>query len=260
MKGNEGIGISGEMVALMKAQRKRDPYSGFFVTPRVRFLSGCVGLIIPHKLNEIYDKRLALSDGIRRYFNKYDPEQVIELGAGGSVFGFQYALNHPSVNYVDTDLPGVINFKKRVFGRILKNEGVKLPENYHLLSLDVLSEDIHTRVRPFLKRGKRTLLIAEGLTTYFDPEQYGYFMGNVEKFVSKTGSAYLSHEPLRNSDESVTSGRVGRALRSLVSLLTRSKSNKHFSSKEELIDFLKQRGFDKATCSVLDGNVIYLAE
>ena len=212
MAGNERLGLTAEMAALIRTEKKVDKYSSYFVTPRAKRIYSIVSLFFSKKtIQKIFDKRTKLSDEIHKLVKQYKPEQVIEIASGSSVFGLEYSQKHPKVVYLETDMNDVIRKKKNILEHILQSENLNINSNHILISVDVLSEDIYKSLEKYLRKGKRTIVIAEGLTSYFDEEQYQIFNDNLNKLFNKIrGGSYLSHEAL---NEKITSGFGGKILR-----------------------------------------------
>jgi O-methyltransferase involved in polyketide biosynthesis len=260
MKGNERLGLTAELAALIRAEKKADRYSHYFVTSRARRIYSVVGWMFPKAtIQRIFDKRTRLSNEFHKLVEQYKPEQVIELASGSSVFGLEYSQRHPQVVYIETDMDEVIRKKKSILEQILQTENLKANPNHVLVPVDVLDGDIFKSLQKYVKKGKRTIIIAEGLTSYFDDEQYETFVDNVGKLLDRTnGGSYLSHEAL---GEKMTSGVGGKILRGLVSVLTRSRSHQHFHSKEELRDYFDKRGFRETKhIDGSSGSYVYLME
>lgn len=260
MEGNRKLGLTAEMAALIRAEKKSDTYSHYFVTPRVKRIYSVVGWIFPRStIQRIFDRRSKLSDEIHKLVEQYKPEQVIELASGSSVFGLEYSQKHPQVVYIETDMEDVIRKKKGILEQILDSENLRANPNHILVPVDVLSDDIYKALQKYVRKGKRTVVIAEGLTSYLDEEQYTTFMDNIVELLGKIGGgSYLSHEAIKGK---MTSGFGGKLLRGIVSALTGSKSYQHFCSTSELKDYFAKRGFEETRH--IDGNsgsYVYLME
>jgi O-methyltransferase involved in polyketide biosynthesis len=238
MAGNERLGLTAEMAALIRAEKDADKYSRYFVTTRARRIYSIVKFLFPRKtLERIFDRRAKLSQEIHEFAQSCKPGQIVELAAGSSVFGLEFSQRHPGIVYIETDLPRVIRKKSNIVKQILPEEN----KNHILFPVDVLVEDIYNSLKDHVKKGRKTVVLAEGLTSYFDPEQFEFYINNVARFLDKIGGGvYVSHETV---GESMTSGFGGKILRELVSVITRSKSHKHFSSPAELRDYFESKGF-----------------
>jgi O-methyltransferase involved in polyketide biosynthesis len=259
MKGNSHIGITAEIVALMREERG-EKLSSFFISEKARRITRIVKFLAPGVVKRIFEKRLQLSDSIEKMIEDYNPQQVIELGAGVSTQGLIYLQNHPQCIWIDSDLEGVVNEKERAIKKATKDRVLNISSNYHLVSIDVLSEDIIKSVGSYLKKGRRTLIVAQGLTTYFNSGSYENYLEQVIKLSKKYHASYISHEPLKGNNGGITSGIGGKLLRGLVSLITKNRAYCHYTSKDELFNDFENRGLKVTKSREICGNLIFRAE
>ena len=257
MKGNKKIGITAEAVALMKAERNVDPYSKYFVTPRVRFSVGLSRLIVPKTVERVFSKRIELSEDIAGIVKKYKPEQIIDLGSGGSTFVFDYAIKHPKVNCIEIDMREIVKWKRSILEEIKKVENLGEVSNFHVEACDLLQEDIYGAIKPHFKTGKKTLIMSIGVNSYFDHAQYDVLFDKLEKFMEKTGAEYLSHESLSEQRKELMTGFGGKVLRGFVRVLARSKSHAHFVSEKEFKDYFTEKKFEIEIVKRRPENLIY---
>jgi O-methyltransferase involved in polyketide biosynthesis len=257
MMGNERLGLTAEMAALIRAEKSADKCSKYFVTPRARRIYSIIKFVFPRKtIEKIFDKRTSLSKQIHQFVESCRPEQIVELAAGSSAFGLEYSQKYSNKVYVETDLPEIIRKKADILKIILREESLTKSPNHILLPLDVLKDDIHKILKNRVKKSRKIVVFAEGLTSYFDSDSYETYLANVAGFLDKIADGvYVSHETL---GESMTSGFGGKILRGLVSLITRSKAHKHFASAEELREYYKKKGFKEVKHSETDsGSYIF---
>ena len=128
----------------------------------------------------------------------------------------------------------------------IKNER----KSYLLLSLDVLKDNIPRKLNKLMK--KRNLFFAEGLTPYFSQEEYSKFMSQIQPILSSKNNVFFSQENFLKKF-SVTY----KILRKVVVFLTKNKSHMKFETKEDLIKYLKQKGFDDCHAYYKDNNLFY---
>jgi O-methyltransferase involved in polyketide biosynthesis len=259
MKGNTRLGLTAELAALIRAEKGTDRYSKHFVTPRARRIYAVTKHIVSEKkIQEIFEKRAKLSEDIHRVVEEFKPEQVIELASGSSVFGLEYSQAHLRVVYIETDLERVIRKKEGVLEQVLEAEGMEPSPNHVLVPVDVLSDDIYKALKEHIKKGKRTLVIAQGLTSYFSPEKFEVYMQRIVKLLGEVDGEYLSHETL---GEKMTSGIGGRILRAALSFVTGGKSYQHFHSLAELRADFKGRGLTETKGMKSDsGSYIFIVK
>ena len=108
--------------------------------------------------------------------------QVIEIASGLSPRGYRFAGEFPQVQFIDTDLSEMNELKKEK----LKNLPV-LP-NYRSVTIDVLKDNGNLSLNELaasLDQKQGTVVIAEGLISYFDTETATQIFRRVQEFLSK---------------------------------------------------------------------------
>lgn len=234
-KGNKKISVTAEFVSIMRA--KNDPRNLYFVSPKGQGLFNLTKIVFSEKkLNNIFEWRLKLSKIFDEKVKKDKPEQVIDLAAGYSLRGFNECLRNKDVLYVDVDFDNVLSRKKAILDSICKKENIIFPENYFFIPIDVLEDNIFVNIKNIVSENKKTLIIAEGLTSYFSFREFQIFLNNIKSLISNFDHAeFYSHESLEQPK-----GFVYFVLRYIfVSILTKSKRRAIFNSKENFEMFLK---------------------
>lgn len=231
--GNNKIGITAEFVSIIRS--KDDPKNLYFVSPKTkRIYNFAKRLFSENKLKDIFDWRLKLSQIIDEKVSAYKPEQILELGCGYSLRGFNLCLQNSDLVYIDSDLENLVTKKRQVIKEICKTENMIVPVNYHLISINVLGNNFFEKIKDLLLTNKKTLIIAEGLTSYFSNEEFEIFLKNIKSFLKNFSNAeFYSHESL-----SRPKGIAYKILRSFVSLITRTKNPRQFKSATEFKDYL----------------------
>lgn len=255
MKGNDKIAFTGEAVALMRSHKNSDRFSKYFVSPKTKRRFKIARLVVPSAyLNNIFQKRVNLSKDLDRIVKAYDPEQIIELACGYSPRGLMMTEKNPNLIYIETDFPAVINRKRRILQQIESGEGIKLSKNYHLVGIDAIDADLYDSLKEIIDKKKRTLVIAETLTSYLNPSEHDFLLDNIERLLDKVKEgAYLSHE-----SKSMLPGFFGKLL-----LFYRdkvAKSHKHFASNQDIECHFLGRGSKgvKIVDSEKSNNTLYL--
>jgi len=260
MCSNSNVSITAELMALVRYESASDYYGKYFVTPRAQKLYACFQHVVPAKtLTRMFQRRLQLSRELHHIIEAYKPEQIIEFGGGYSTFGLTYSQKHRDVLYIDTDLPEITKRKADTLRTLLQVPATSGKSNYVLAPVDVLSNDIYESIEQHINKHKKTLLLAEGLTSYFRKSTYDKYVDNVVRCAHQIDRcAYLSHETLSRR---WTSGIAERLLRSVVTILSRSKFNQHFASLKELRSYYESRGFliSDEFSKKIHTNIIYLA-
>jgi len=194
-------------------------------------------MIIPdRKLNELFDWRLKISKAIDDEIDSEDPKQIIDLAGGYSLRGFNLCLKRPDVIYIDSDLPAVVKRKREILEEICEKEKITYPKNYLLIPIDVLGDNIWEKISQDISRDERTLIVAEGLTTYFSAQEFALFLKNEQSLLRSFSQAkFFSHEPI-----SSPKGFWTWLLRGVfIKLLVQTKRRRNFDSVDVFIDYLK---------------------
>ncbi|NRA23751.1 MAG: class I SAM-dependent methyltransferase, partial [Oleispira sp.] len=92
-------------------------------------------------------------------------EQIVELAAGLSSRGYLVKKAHPSIHYVEGDLPGMSVHKAELLDKLGRRPGhITQPCNI----LEGSGEHSIEVLLAGLDKTKKTLIITEGLVNYFD--------------------------------------------------------------------------------------------
>jgi O-methyltransferase involved in polyketide biosynthesis len=204
----------------------------------LKFFGWARRFVSDQKLREIFDWRLRMSAVFDLKIFHEKPEQVIDLAAGYSMRGFNLCSNNDKIVYVDSDLPNVISRKREILEKMCLEQNIPFPPNYLLVSIDVLQENFFENIKDIIDVNKKTLVTAEGLTSYFKKEEFEIFIQNIKDFLSNFSfSEFYSHE-----NTSKSTSLAYKILRKSISLLTRTKSRERFSNETDFADFLRKSG------------------
>jgi hypothetical protein len=232
--GNNKISITAEFVSIIRS--KDDSKNLYFVSPKTQSIYNYIKKLIPEsKLKEIFDWRLKLSKIIDEKILITNPEQIIEFGAGYSLQGFNLCTKNSDLVYIDSDFNNVIFQKKKILETICEKESIEFPQNYHLIGIDVLNDDIFEKIKKLISSEKKTLVLAEGLTSYFNDTEFQIFFTKIMNFLSHfSNSEFYSNESISKPNSIIYS-----LLRLFISLLTRTKGHKKFKSSAEFEEYLR---------------------
>lgn len=170
-------------------------------------------------------------------------QQVMEVASGLSPRGFTTARRfaEQGLLYVEGDLPPMARQKER----LLLKAGL-LRENHKILPLNALSTEgplcLGQVASEHLRPQRNTAIITEGLLSYFDrPTVLQMLRQFVDLLRSQSGGVFLS-------DLHLQSDRPDMALVTLfqrgLELFARGKTHLHFRDEQEVIQVLKEIGFD----------------
>lgn len=184
-------------VALQRAQFTLIPYSteiarelGLELTNNHSVLRQGIARFLgdtPDRVGYLEVRYISTNDGISRLSNP----AVLEIGAGFSSRGLDYARN--GIFYVETDLPELIQRKRRLVEDILQSEGSEPQPNHHFFELDIRCLDDFVEVGKSLFQScvSPIAVIHEGLFEYLTPEEKITARNNIRYFLetfSPTGA------------------------------------------------------------------------
>jgi hypothetical protein len=105
------------------------------------------------------------------------------------------------------------------------------------MSIDVLSDGLEQKTNNFIDRNRKTLVIAEGVTSYFNYTEFNLFLDNINAFLGNFPNAEFFSSENINPPRSF----IYRLLRFFVSLITRTKPRISFTSLEDFERFLNEK-------------------
>ena len=193
--------------------------------------ASALGITAPH---DFCVQRHRLIDAL---IERLGPAQLVELGCGLSPRCLAYA-RASGVPCVDVDLPGMLRAKSRLAGH-------DLPSTYRQAALDlVASDDYGADLAAVLRRGAHTVVVAEGLLSYFAlPTQQKVFDRVAALLAACGGGTFLTdvHHP----EEVDRLGAIGTLFRGGLGVLTRTRPGPMIASFEEGQRMLRRAGFSR---------------
>ncbi len=164
-------------------------------------------------------------------------KQVLELAAGLSRRGAAMSRD-PHLRYVEVDLPGVIERKRKLLERSQPGRVVAARSNLILVAGDVRETDFASLLEP-----GPTFVIAEGLLMYLDAEQQRELWARIATLLAdRPGSEFVFD--LVPFCEQPEPGVIGRLLERVFKRFTRGASFAFDDrTREQLADELRECGF-----------------
>jgi len=179
-------------------------------------------------------------------------DYVLEVAAGLSPRGWSMAEANPDMTYVEGDLPDLVAAKRAWL------DPVQLPQNYHLMPLDVLDATFPDRLPAATDRQAEAVVATEGLMDYLTHEQKRIAWSNIHRALTRLGGgSYFLELFLRRSAKRqprstiarVSSGALevlGKAA-SLILGLNSDEASARFEQTDDALQLLKECGFRTAT-------------
>ena len=167
--------------------------------------------------------------------------QILEVASGMSPRGWRFTERHPDLVYVETDLPGMLDRKRRALERIGR------PANHRTAELDVLAEagtdTLAHVVASELDPGIGLAIVTEGLLSYLPRDAvldlWARFAETIASFPSGIYTADL------HVDDD-TPRIAARAFEAALSTFVRGRVAVHFDTQAEAEQTLRDSGFSEA--------------
>ena len=141
---------------------------------------------------------------IDRLLERRCPTVVLEVAAGLSRRGVTVS-EQPAVQYIEVDLPQVIEHKKAQLMASALGRKVMERANFHLIAGDVVSDSWEHDLPP----GDVDIVISEGLLMYLTPTQRSRFFHRIQVLLGGGGELIFDLVP---PDEEPSAGAIGRIL------------------------------------------------
>jgi O-methyltransferase involved in polyketide biosynthesis len=181
---------------------------------------------------------LSIDKGIR----EVGYNNVLEFSSGLSLRGLDLC-NNPDVLYIDTDLPEIIEIKRKLLHEILQKHGGYRPDNLFLSSMNALDAEEFFDTLAIFKRGPITL-VNEGFLMYLNMEQKVKLSKIIHQILSRYGGYWITADiyqrdevERRNIDKYYNQNDKEFVKRHNI-------ENNKFSSFTEAADFFSRCGFE----------------
>lgn len=129
----------------------------------------------------------ARSKSIDSLVSKYEHANIVELASGFSPRGLIFSRN-PKINYLEVDLPDVIEEKRAIVRDIIS---VKSRPNLQFVSANILDDSCFEEIEKKLSAGP-VALICEGLLPYFNCEEKNILTKNIRYLLMKRGGTWIT--------------------------------------------------------------------
>lgn len=170
---------------------------------------------------------------------EHRPAQVVELAGGLSPRCLAYSQAQ-GVPCLDVDLPAMVHAKAGLLGD-------RAPDSYRGQALDLIeSDDYVADLGAALKRVSPTVVVTEGLLSYFDAERRQHIFDQIGALLRWCGGgAYLTD--MHHQEAVDRMGPVGSAFRTALHQLTNTAQSRLIQDMDEGRADLGRAGFDQVT-------------
>jgi O-methyltransferase involved in polyketide biosynthesis len=168
--------------------------------------------------------------------------QVVEVPGGLASRGARFVARYPDLLYVEGDLPGMAEHKRRAFARA----GYRQPR-HRVVDLDLLATDgplcLEAAVGPDFDPTAPTALITEGLLYYFQPPAVRAVLQRASAFLRRSQAGHFFADlALGGPDQDP----LVRAFLLSVSVVARGRVQAHFDGTAGALAALQHTGFTQA--------------
>lgn len=170
--------------------------------------------------------------------------QVVELAAGLSPRGLRFVRAHPRLRYVETDLPRMVERKRRALAKAGPPDA-----RHQVVTVDALADDgpdaLDAVCAAHLDPHVGTAILTEGLLPYFDRATVEGMWRRFARVLGRFPSGvYLSDLNLAGDLGGMRSAKVFRVL---LEAFARGRVHLHYQDDDEAAAALRACGFARVT-------------
>lgn len=181
----------------------------------------------------------SLNDAISNIDNAF----IVEIASGLSPRSLEFS-NKRNIIYLETELKGLIELKRKILTKIINQKNLDV-DNLFFLDINPLEKKDMDKIGKIYSekgKGKKLVVIHEGLLMYFDKEEKRKFRDNINylfQTYSKEG-LWLTSDFSRLKKKNNKKG--SENIRDKISKVTKREFD-YFGSEEETKKFLKEGEF-----------------
>ena len=172
-----------------------------------------------------------------RLLDSLNITQVLELAAGYVSRGLIYSQN--GYNYVEMDLEGVSNNKKRLI-----NELFEMNDNLHIVSGNALNYDDYVKCEKYFDPNKKLAIINEGFLRYLTFDEKRKVAENIYKVLEKHGGVWITCDVTPKKFIQKQNEQNPTLNSNISSLTARNNLNDRFEDEDHIRSFFKEIGFN----------------
>lgn len=190
----------------------------------------------------LLQRHLLLDHELNRLVLEHDVVQVLELASGLSPRGTRFCGRHGRLRYVETDLPGMVAYKRALLDKL----GVR-NERHPVEVCNILADEgEHTleKVLARFDRSRPVVVIMEGLVNYFDLAVISGVWQRLATALRAFPQAWYLTDVYPRVPEHRAYGLI-RAANESLRLASRSHFQLHFESAEEMQTHFRALGYDE---------------
>jgi hypothetical protein len=162
---------------------------------------------------------------------------ILEFSSGYSFRGLSRCMEQ-NINFIDTDLPYVIDTKKKMVNTLLAESGRRVIGNFQLLPLNVFNQTDFTNIVNRFPPGPVTI-INEGLLVYFNDDEKRQLCSIIHHVLENRGGYWITADIYVKTDEHPVDNPVMSSFR-----MEHHLDENRFDNYEAAEKFFKNCGFE----------------
>jgi O-methyltransferase involved in polyketide biosynthesis len=148
----------------------------------------------------------------------------------------------PSIEYVEIDLHGVMEMKKRIVERLVSRSEVPSEPNLHLEEGNALDiQDLLTATHIF--KAKPMIIANEGLLPYLNLDEKYTLGKNVHQLLGRFGGVWITPDISTQTQVSLSKDRILKRAAKVQNITGIDIMNNRFESEETARSFFESLGF-----------------
>lgn len=175
---------------------------------------------------------------INELLKDIDANNILELSSGFSFRCLDMVGRQQELHYIDTDLPGLIDTKKKLFAGLQPHFAAN--SKLEILPLNVLDTEAFTEICSRFKEGPLTI-VNEGLLMYLDEAEKKILFKTIHDILKQRGGYWITTDIYIRNEFDSTVHALGDELSKLVA--AHNIEDKKFDSFEHAAEFFKEAGF-----------------
>ncbi|HEY9776779.1 MAG TPA: hypothetical protein V6C81_23650 [Planktothrix sp.] len=181
---------------------------------------------------------------IVRLLRQHQCQQVLELASGFSLRGLAMS-NSDGLNYIETDLAGVNEEKRKLIEQVRSAHNLKNTGIHHVATANALDLDELKPAMVPLKRGSKLAIVNEGLIHYFSADERETLAKIIRSILEQfEGSIWITPDFSTKLDANNVPSALNKLRDAIAGATDRELYNSAFETDEQRDDFFRKLGFN----------------
>jgi len=169
-------------------------------------------------------------------------DQILELAAGFSSRGLSMSREN-NFNYVEFELPTVIQEKRQIIKEIAEEEGFEVSNSLHFESGNVLNFKSFEKAVKYFDTSKPLVITNEGLLRYLTKDEKIKVAQNIHKILKEFGGVWITSDISLRKIFSKENKVMNNHVEKISKLTGKDIFSNRFETEEEAKNFFENLGF-----------------